>query len=78
MGADGDMALSPQSVLRVVTSRNWDVQYSGFRSLISTKKEVKITISERAIDELKYESEPSSDGDAKRLKEFLANLNELE
>ena len=41
-------------------------------------KEVKITILERAIDELKYESEPSSDGDTKRLKEFLENLNELE
>ena len=50
LGADGDMALSPQSVLRVVTSRNLDVQYSGFRSLISTKKEVKIDVLERAID----------------------------
>ena len=50
-------------------------------SLFSTKKEVKIEILERAIDELKYESEsssePSSDGDTKRLREFLENMNEF-
>jgi hypothetical protein len=58
-----------------------DLQYGGFRSFISTKKEVKIESLEHAIDELKYESEssePSSNNDTKRLREFLESMNELE
>ena len=47
-------------------------------SFISSKKEVKIESLENAIDELKYESESSSDGDAKKLREFLNNMNDLE
>tara|TARA_B100000780_G_scaffold214596_1_gene154064 strand:+ start:782 stop:1501 length:720 start_codon:yes stop_codon:yes gene_type:complete len=78
---NGDTTLSPQGVPRVVTSRSLDLQYGGFRSFISTKKEVKIESLEHAIDELKYESEssePSSNNDTKRLREFLESMNELE
>jgi hypothetical protein len=78
---NGDTTLSPQGVPRVVTSRSLVADGGGFLSLFSTKKEVKIEILERAIDELKYESEsssePSSDGDTKRLREFLENMNEF-
>ena len=74
---NGDTTLSPQGVPRVVTSRSLDLQHGGFRSFISNKKEVKIESLEHAIDELKYESE-SSDGDAKKLREFLNNMNDLE
>ena len=74
----GNTTLSPQGVPRVVTSRSLDAEGGGFLSLFSTKKEVKVEILERAIDELKYDSESSSDGDTKRLKDFLPSLNELE
>ena len=81
MTPNGDTTLSPQGVPRVVTSRSLVADGGGFLSLFSTKKEVKIEILERAIDELKYESEsssePSSDGDTKRLREFLENMNEF-
>ena len=50
--ADGGMALSPQSVPHIVTSRSLDAE-CGFLSLITIKKEVKITTLEDAIDELK-------------------------
>ena len=78
---NGDTTLSPQGVPRVVTSRSLDLQYGGFRSFISTKKEVKIESLEHAIDELKYESEssePSSNNDTKRLREFLESINDFE
>ena len=75
---NGDTTLSPQGVPRVVTSRSLDLQYGGLRSFISTKKEVKIESLERAIDELKYESESSSDGDENKLRKFLDNMNDLE
>ena len=78
---NGDTTLSPQGVPRVVTSRSLDLQYGGLRSFISTKKEVKIESLERAIDELKYESEssePSSNNDTKRLREFLESINDFE
>ncbi len=75
---NGDTTLSPQGVPRFVTSRSLDLQYGGFRSFISTKKEVKIESLERAIDELKYESEPSSNNDTKRLREFLESINDFE
>ena len=75
---NGDTTLSPQGVPRVVTSRSLDLQHGGLSSFISSKKEVKIERLERAIDELKYESESSSDGDAKKLREFLDNMNDLE
>ncbi len=74
---NGDTTLSPQGVPRVVTSRSLDLQHGGLSSFISSKKEVKIESLENAIDELKYESE-SSDGDAKKLREFLNNMNDLE
>ena len=74
---NGDTTLSPQGVPRVVTSRSLDLQHGGLSSFISSKKEVKIESLENAIDELKYESE-SSDGDAKKLREFLDNMNDLE
>ena len=74
---NGDTTLSPQGVPRVVTSRSLDLQHGGLSSFISSKKEVKIERLEHAIDELKYESE-SSDGDAKKLREFLNNMNDLE
>ena len=74
---NGDTTLSPQGVPRVVTSRSLDLQHGGLSSFISSKKEVKIQSLENAIDELKYESE-SSDGDAKKLREFLNNMNDLE
>ena len=74
---NGDTTLSPQGVPRVVTSRSLDLQHGGLSSFISSKKEVKIESLEHAIDELKYESE-SSDGDAKKLREFLNNMNDLE
>ena len=74
---NGDTTLSPQGVPRVVTSRSLDLQHGGLSSFISSKKEVKIESLENAIDELKYESE-SSDGDAKKLREYLNNMNDLE
>ena len=74
---NGDTTLSPQGVPRVVTSRSLDLQHGGLSSFISSKKEVKIQSLENAIGELKYESE-SSDGDAKKLREFLNNMNDLE
>ena len=74
---NGDTTLSPQGVPRVVTSRSLDLQHGGLSSFISSKKEVKIESLENAIDELKYESE-SSDGDAKKLTEFLKNMHDLE
>jgi len=55
-----------------------DLQHGGLSSFISTKKEVKIESLERAIDELKYESESSSDGDENKLRKFLDNMNDLE
>ena len=73
----GNTTLSPQGVPRVVTSRSLDADGGGFLTLLLTKKEVKIEILERAIDDLKYESESSSDGDAKRLRKFLENMNEF-
>ena len=75
---NGDTTLSPQGVPRVVTSRSLDLQHGGLNSFISSKKEVKIESLENAIDELKYESKSSSDGDAKKLREFLNNMNDLE
>ena len=75
---NGDTTLSPQGVPRVVTSRSLDLQHGGLSSFISSKKEVKIESLENAIDELKYESKSSSDGDAKKLREFLNNMNDLE
>ena len=75
---NGDTTLSPQGVPRVVTSRSLDLQHGGLSSFISSKKEVKIERLEHAIDELKYESKSSSDGDAKKLREFLNNMNDLE
>ena len=75
---NGDTTLSPQGVPRVVTSRSLDLQHGGLSSFISSKKEVKIEILERAIDDLKYETESSSDGDAEKLREFLDNMNDLE
>ena len=75
---NGDTTLSPQGVPRVVTSRSLDLQHGGLNSFISSKKEVKIESLEKAIDKLKYESESSSDGDAKKLREFLDNMNDLE
>ena len=75
---NGDTTLSPQGVPRVVTSRSLDLQHGGLSSFISSKKEVKIESLEHAIDELKYESKSSSDGDAKKLREFLDNMNDLE
>ena len=75
---NGDTTLSPQGVPRVVTSRSLDLQHGGLSSFISSKKEVKIESLENAIDELKYESKSSSDGDAKKLREFLDNMNDLE
>ena len=74
---NGNTTLSPQGVPRVVTSRSLHGDGGGFLTLLLTKKEVKIEILERAIDDLKYESE-SSDGDAKKLREFLNNMNDLE
>ena len=73
---NGNTTLSPQGVPRVVTSRSLHGDGGGFLTLLLTKKEVKIEILERAIDDLKYESE-SSDGDSKRLREFLENMNEF-
>ena len=78
---NGDTTLSPQGVPRVVTSRSLDLQHGGLSSFISSKKDVKIESLEHAIDELKYESEssePSSNNDTKRLREFLESMNELE
>jgi len=78
---NGDTTLSPQGVPRVVTSRSLDLQHGGLSSFISSKKEVKIENLEHAIDELKYESEssePSSNNDTKRLREFLESINDFE
>ena len=78
---NGDTTLSPQGVPRVVTSRSLDLQHGGLSSFISTKKEVKIESLEHAIDKLKYESEssePSSNNDTKRLREFLESINDFE
>jgi hypothetical protein len=78
---NGDTTLSPQGVPRVVTSRTLDLQHGGLSSFISSKKEVKIENLEHAIDELKYESEssePSSNNDTKRLREFLESINDFE
>ena len=77
----GDTTLSPQGVPRVVTSRSLDLQHGGLSSFISSKKEVKIENLEHAIDKLKYESEssePSSNNDTKRLREFLESINDFE
>jgi len=78
---NGDTTLSPQGVPRVVTSRSLDLQHGGLSSFISSKKEVKIESLEHAIDKLKYESEssePSSNNDTKRLREFLESINDFE
>ena len=78
---NGDTTLSPQGVPRVVTSRSLDLQHGGLSSFISSKKEVKIENLEHAIDKLKYESEssePSSNNDTKRLREFLESINDFE
>ena len=75
---NGDTTLSPQGVPRVVTSRSLDADGGGFLTLLLTKKEVKIERLEYAIDELKYESESSSNNDTKRLREFLESINDLE
>ena len=74
----GETTLSPQGVPRVVTSRSLDADGGGFLTLLLTKKEVKIERLEYAIDELKYESESSSNNDTKRLREFLESINDLE
>jgi hypothetical protein len=78
---NGDTTLSPQGVPRVVTSRSLDLQHGGLSSFISSKKEIKIESLEHAIDKLKYESEssePSSNNDTKRLREFLESINDFE
>lgn len=78
---NGDTTLSPQGVPRVVTSRSLGLQHGGLSSFISSKKEVKIENLEHAIDKLKYESEssePSSNNDTKRLREFLESINDFE
>jgi len=61
----------------VVTSRSLHGDGGGFLSLLLTKKEVKIERLEHAIDDLKYESEPSCDESKNSLLEFLDHMNEF-
>lgn len=72
----GSIDASPGNLPRLVTSRSIEKQRSASR--IMTKQQVKMTVVERAIDALKYESSDVDEADKANTKSKLSNfLNNL-